>query len=120
MTAGPTLRDAAQLFLAAGTPVAAICGATAGLAQCGLLDDRDHTSAAAEYLPPPGTPARVTIATSGRSSAATSSPPDRGARSVRRATLRRLGLVSEDTVKAYVAVMHRGDQSAYPALMAAR
>ena len=35
------------------------------------------------------------------------------------ATLRRLGLVSDDTVKAYEAVMHRGDQSAYPALMAA-
>ena len=30
--------------------VAAICGATAGLARAGLLDDRDHTSASAEYL----------------------------------------------------------------------
>ncbi|MGH8875946.1 MAG: type 1 glutamine amidotransferase family protein [Stackebrandtia sp.] len=37
-------------FLAAGTPVAAICGATAGLASAGLLDDRAHTSDAAEFL----------------------------------------------------------------------
>ncbi len=36
--------------LAAGTPVAAICGATFGLARSGLLDERDHTSNAAEYL----------------------------------------------------------------------
>ncbi|MGN9843044.1 type 1 glutamine amidotransferase family protein [Nonomuraea sp. H19] len=40
----------AREFLAAGVPVAAICGATAGLAREGLLDDRDHTSAVLEYL----------------------------------------------------------------------
>ncbi|MEU1181286.1 type 1 glutamine amidotransferase family protein [Streptomyces sp. NPDC005820] len=40
----------AREFLAAGTPVAAICGATAGLAREGLLDDRDHTSAVSFYL----------------------------------------------------------------------
>jgi putative intracellular protease/amidase len=40
----------ARCFLAAGTPVAAICGATAGLAKAGLLDDRAHTSAAPQYL----------------------------------------------------------------------
>ena len=37
-------------FLAAGVPVAAICGATFGLALEGLLDERAHTSNAAEYL----------------------------------------------------------------------
>lgn len=37
-------------FLAAGVPVAAICGATAGLARAGLLDTVRHTSNAAEYL----------------------------------------------------------------------
>lgn len=41
---------AARAFLDAGVPVAAICGATAGLAAAGVLDDRDHTSNAAEYL----------------------------------------------------------------------
>ncbi|TVL92547.1 DJ-1/PfpI family protein [Streptomyces sp. SAJ15] len=41
---------AARAFLDADVPVAAICGATAGLAREGLLDDRDHTSGAAGYL----------------------------------------------------------------------
>ncbi|MGW4352767.1 type 1 glutamine amidotransferase family protein [Nocardia sp. NPDC004582] len=40
----------AREFLTAGVPVAAICGATFGLAREGLLDDRRHTSNAAEYL----------------------------------------------------------------------
>ncbi|MCX4512286.1 DJ-1/PfpI family protein [Streptomyces sp. NBC_01619] len=40
----------AREFLAAGVPVAAICGATAGLAREGLLDDRKHTSAVSFYL----------------------------------------------------------------------
>jgi len=43
-------RAVARHFLAAGVPVAAICGATFGLALEGLLDDRAHTSNAAEYL----------------------------------------------------------------------
>jgi putative intracellular protease/amidase len=43
-------RAAAGRFLAAGVPVAAICGATLGLAMEGLLDHRAHTSNAAEYL----------------------------------------------------------------------
>jgi len=41
---------AARAFLDAGVPVAAICGATFGLARAGLLDDRPHTSNAREYL----------------------------------------------------------------------
>ncbi|WP_024794113.1 type 1 glutamine amidotransferase family protein [Tomitella biformata] len=40
----------ARDFLDAGVPVAAICGATGGLALAGLLDDREHTSNAAEFL----------------------------------------------------------------------
>lgn len=40
----------AREFLAAGVPVAAICGATAALARAGILDDRRHTSNAPEYL----------------------------------------------------------------------
>ncbi|WP_067702340.1 type 1 glutamine amidotransferase family protein [Nocardia jejuensis] len=42
--------DKAREFLAAGVPVAAICGATFGLASAGLLDARAHTSNAAQYL----------------------------------------------------------------------
>jgi len=46
-------KEAAQLagdFLAEGVPVAAICGATAGLARAGLLDDVPHTSNSKDYL----------------------------------------------------------------------
>ena len=42
--------EKAKVFLAAGVPVAAICGATAGLARGGILDTRKHTSNAPEYL----------------------------------------------------------------------
>ena len=42
--------DAARQFLDGGVPVAAICGATWGLADAGLLDEREHTSSAVEYL----------------------------------------------------------------------
>jgi putative intracellular protease/amidase len=42
--------ESAKAFLAAGIPVAAICGATAGLARAGILDDKLHTSNAPEYL----------------------------------------------------------------------
>ena len=42
--------EVASEFLDAGVPVAAICGATAGLARHGLLNARPHTSNAAEYL----------------------------------------------------------------------
>jgi putative intracellular protease/amidase len=41
---------AALRFLDAGVPVAAICGATAGLARTGRLDARPHTSNALSYL----------------------------------------------------------------------
>jgi putative intracellular protease/amidase len=37
-------------FIRAGVPVAAICGATAGLARVGLLDAVPHTSNSKEYL----------------------------------------------------------------------
>jgi putative intracellular protease/amidase len=42
--------ECARRFLAAGVPVAAICGATAGLARAGLLDDVKHTSNALAYI----------------------------------------------------------------------
>jgi putative intracellular protease/amidase len=42
--------EMAGTFLNSGVPVAAICGATAGLARGGLLDHRRHTSNAREYL----------------------------------------------------------------------
>ena len=42
--------DLARQCVDAVVPVAAICGATLALARTGLLDDREHTSNAPEYL----------------------------------------------------------------------
>lgn len=42
--------EKAKQLLEAGVPVAAICGATSGLARGGILDTRSHTSNAPEYL----------------------------------------------------------------------
>ncbi len=47
---GRAFVDTARRFLAADVPVAAICGATFGLAAAGLLDDRPHTSNDPTYL----------------------------------------------------------------------
>jgi len=42
--------EKAREFVAAGVPIAAICAATLALARAGLLDDRQHTSNAREFL----------------------------------------------------------------------
>jgi len=42
--------DLARTLRLAGRPVAAICGATYGLARAGLLDEHRHTSNAADFL----------------------------------------------------------------------
>src|SRR4029453_1825812 len=47
---GEALAPAPGRFFYAGGPLAAICGATAGLARAGLLDTRKHTSNAPDYL----------------------------------------------------------------------
>ncbi|HVH20977.1 MAG TPA: DJ-1/PfpI family protein [Pseudonocardia sp.] len=47
---GNAFVDAARGFLAAGVPVAAVCGATFALAAAGLLDERPHTSNDPGYL----------------------------------------------------------------------
>src|SRR3954447_10694896 len=117
---GEAFTDAASRWLGAGVPVAAICGATFGLARAGLLDDRTHTSAAREYLAMSGyaggahyADARAVIG-GDVITAGPQSPVQFAA-----ATLRRLGLASEQTLAAYEAVFADGDQTAYPRLMAA-
>ncbi len=45
--------ELAGRFLESGVPVAAICGATIGLAQAGLLNERPHTSNAPQVLEGP-------------------------------------------------------------------
>jgi putative intracellular protease/amidase len=78
---GAAFANAAARFLAAEMPVAAICGATAGLARAGILDDRRHTSAAAAYLTATGYAAASTTRTPAPYPTAGWSPPDRTRRS---------------------------------------
>jgi putative intracellular protease/amidase len=117
---GAAFTAAARRFLEAGVPVAAICGATAGLAREGLLDDRDHTSAAAEYLAATGYDAghryvhERAVVDGDLITAGPQSPVQ-----FARATLERLGLASQRTLDAYEAVFHRGDPSGFPVLMQA-
>jgi putative intracellular protease/amidase len=112
---------AAERFLDAGVPVAAICGATAGLARAGLLDDRNHTSAAAEYLAATGYAGgdryvdERAVVDGDLVTAGPQSPVQ-----FSRATLGRLGLASPETLDAYEGVYHRADPAAYPALMQAQ
>ena len=116
--AGTDFAELAERFLAAGVPVAAICGATAGLARAGLLDDRAHTSAALEYLQATGYDGsehyldeRAVI--DGDLVTAGPSSPVQFARAV----LERLELAGEERLEAYEGVFHRNDASAYPALV---
>jgi putative intracellular protease/amidase len=112
---------AAGRFLEAGVPVAAICGATAGLARAGLLDDRNHTSAAAEYLAATGYAGadryvdERAVVDGDLITAGPQSPVEFAC-----AALRRLGLASERTLEAYEALFHRGDPAAFPVLMQAQ
>ena len=110
----------ARRFLDAGVPVAAICGATAGLARAGLLDGRRHTSAAAGYLAATGyaggdhyVDARA-VADQGVITAGPQSPVQFAS-----ATLGCLRLAPESTLDAYEGVFDRADPAAFGELMAA-
>jgi putative intracellular protease/amidase len=112
---------AARRFLDVGVPVAAICGATAGLARAGLLDERAHTSAAAEYLAATGYAggARYVDARAVVDRDLITAGPQSPVQFAR-VTLQRLGLASEETLEAYEALFDRGDATAFPALMQAQ
>jgi putative intracellular protease/amidase len=116
---GSAFAAAAARFLEHGVPVAAICGATAALARAGLLDGRRHTSAAPEYLAATGYAGGAcyvderAVVDGDLVTAGPQSPVQFAV-----ATLRRLGLASEERLAAYEAVFHRGDASAFPALAA--
>jgi putative intracellular protease/amidase len=101
-------------------PVAAICGATAGLARAGLLDDRRHTSAAPEYLAATGYRGAAryvdlpAVADRGLVTAGPQAPVQFAA-----ATLGMLGLAPAEKLDAYVGVFHRADPAAFAALTTA-
>lgn len=105
-------------FLAAGVPVAAICGATAGLARRGLLDGRRHTSNAAEYLGAvPGYAGQASYvneaaARDGDLITASGTSPIEFARLV----FERLELYTPEVLEAWYTLYKTGDASAFYAL----
>ncbi|MFD8982181.1 DJ-1/PfpI family protein [Streptomyces sp. NPDC059564] len=111
----------ARALLAAGVPVAAICGATAGLAREGLLDGRAHTSAAPFYLA--GQPGyaggeryvEADAVTDGDLITAGPTEPVAFAREV----FARLGAYGPEVLDAWYRLFHDSDATAYPVLMAA-
>jgi putative intracellular protease/amidase len=115
---GEAFAAAAGRFLKAGVPVAAICGATAGLARAGLLDTRDHTSASADYLAMTGYAGgeryrdQRAVVDGNLITAGPQSPVQ-----FARATLEHLGLADERTLEAYEALFDRGELDAFPVLM---
>ncbi|MBZ3906873.1 MULTISPECIES: DJ-1/PfpI family protein [Streptomyces] len=112
----------AREFLAAGVPVAAICGATAGLAREGLLDDREHTSAAPFYLAATGyaggeryMDADAVTDASGLLVTAGPTEPVALAREV----FRLLGVYEGEVLDAWYRLFHDSDAEAYAVLEAA-
>ncbi|WP_431772145.1 DJ-1/PfpI family protein [Streptomyces cucumeris] len=113
---------AAREFLEAGVPVAAICGATAGLAMEGLLDEREHTSAAAEFLAATGYKGgdhyreadAVTDAESGLITAGPTEPV-----AFAREILARLEVFEPEVLDAWFRLFSASDAAAYGVLEAA-
>nr|WP_229910776.1 type 1 glutamine amidotransferase family protein [Streptomyces aurantiogriseus] len=107
----------ARAFLDAGTPVAAICGATAGLAREGLLDDRAHTSAVSFYLAATGYAGGdryvdADAVTDGNLITAGPTEPVAFAREI----LRMLGVYEGEVLDAWYRLFHDSDAEAYAVL----
>lgn len=110
--------DAARRWVAADIAVAGICGATVGLARSGLLDDRAHTSNAAEQLTPTGyrgaTHYRHTPAVTDRNviTAAATAPVE-----FAREVFAHLGIYDDATLSAWNQLYGEGDPAGFYALM---
>ncbi|MFE4665651.1 type 1 glutamine amidotransferase family protein [Streptomyces sp. NPDC056716] len=107
----------ARAFLAAGVPVAGICGATAGLAREGLLDDRAHTGAVSFYLAATGYAGgahyvEADAVTDGDLITAGPTEPVAFAREI----FRRLGVYEPETLDAWYRLFHDSDAEAYGVL----
>ncbi len=110
----------AKEFVAAGVPVAAICGATFGLARAGLLDDRLHTGndpgwlassgygGAAQYVQAPAVEDGGVITASVTASL-----------EFARLILARLGIFSTRALEAWYGLYKTGDPACYVELMEA-
>lgn len=109
----------ARQFLDAGVPVAAICGATAGLAVEGLLDDHRHTSNAPVFLAATGYAGAslyvsVPAVNDGDLITASGTAPVEFAREV----FARLGLYEPDVLASWYKLYGLHDPAGYEELMA--
>jgi putative intracellular protease/amidase len=112
--------EKARLFLEAGVPVAAICGATAGLARAGMLDDKRHTSNAREYLQATNYQGAALYqdepaVTDGDLISANSTAPLEFAYQI----FKRLDLFPPEMLEAWYGLFKTGDPAHYAALMGA-
>lgn len=110
----------ARKFLDAGVSVAAICGATAGLAREGLLDDRKHTSNVSFYLDATGYAGaghyvETDAVTDGNLVTAGGTEPVAFAREI----FALLGVYEGEVLDAWYRLFHDSDASAFPILDAA-
>lgn len=112
--------DLARTLLQQGTPVAAICGATYGLARAGLLDERRHTSNAADFLAPSGYAGAAhyvderVVDDEGLITAPATAPVDFSA-----AVFRRLELFPSAVTDAWYGLYTTGERRYYDALVGA-
>jgi putative intracellular protease/amidase len=112
--------EKARAFLDAGVPVAAICGATAGLARAGLLDDRRHTSNAPDYIAATNYQGAALYqnepaVTDGNLITANSTAPVDFAYHI----LKRLDIYPEAVLEAWFGLFETGDPAYFAALMSA-
>jgi putative intracellular protease/amidase len=111
--------EQARRFLQAGVPVAAICGATSGLARAGLLDKLKHTSNAREYLQATGYGGSalyqdVRAVADGNLITASSIAPIEFAYQI----FNMLGVYTAEVLEAWYGLFKTGDASYYGALAA--
>jgi putative intracellular protease/amidase len=109
--------EAARRFLAADVPVAAICGATAGLARGAILDGRRHTSNSLDYLKATGYRGDAfyqnqPAVTDGNLITASGIAPLEFARQI----FEKLGIYSPEKLDAWYALFKTGDFAYYAAL----
>jgi len=109
--------DLAKRSLAAGVPVAAICGATAGLARAGMLDSVRHTSNARAYLAATGYQGAALYqeqpaVTDGNVITAGSTAPIEFAYQI----FKQLDVYSDEALDAWFGLFKTGDAAYYDAL----
>ncbi|MEN6318913.1 MAG: type 1 glutamine amidotransferase family protein [Syntrophaceae bacterium] len=107
-------------FLAANVPVAAICGATAGLARAGILDERRHTSNSLDYVKATGYQGEALYehqpaVTDGNVITASGTAPLEFAYHI----FKKLGIYTGDTLEAWYGLFKTGDLSYFTNLVRA-